>query len=219
MKIPPIRLAFGSVLWRIFVVTAIVMEKITWNKLQGVAAAGNGTGTRIALLIFCSPMILFYAFLISSIITVFLDVFARLVLRPAVGRWYNPKRVGDDFGTPISFQMASQEKILEEIPARFVDGRISKPGTMIRTDRRVWFSPFDWSTETWSMEEKNLRLVKTAKLPSRLGGLLLGFPRRLVYVDRTGKETQFIVSDPAEILAWYPEELQADPKPEPRTTR
>lgn len=218
MKTPPIRLAFGSVLLRAFLVTAIIMEIVVWNKLQGFLMA-KGAGSRIAWLIYFSPAILFQAFLVSSIATVVLDLAVRFVLRLAVGRWYNPVRQGDDFGTPISFQLGSQEKILAEVPARLVEGRHSKPGTMIRTDRRVWFSPFDWSTETWSIDEKSLASLKTVKAPSLWSGLFRGFPDRLVFEDKSGISTQFILADPRAILAWYPPESYAKIPPQTRMPR
>ena len=58
----------------------------------------------------------------------------------------------------------------------------------------------------------------TVKPPSRRGGMLLGFPDRLVFTDRSGEKTEFILADPAEVVAWHPDQVRA-PNLKTRTTR
>ena len=197
----PIRLAFSPVLWRLFLVTSLIKEINQWYWLRFLQAQ-KGTGVRVAALIFFSPGILFQSFLIASIVTVFFDLLVRVAVRPLIVRWYYPSKMGDDFGTPLSFRLASQEKILTEIPARIVEGRIARPGSLVQTNRRIWFVPFDWSAELWSIEPKDTSKASTKPAQSRLGGVLRGLPDRLVFADRAGHETQFLLAEPQKVLAW-----------------
>ena len=211
MTIPPIRLAFGATLWRIFAVVAIFREFAKWQRLEFLQAM-HGTGFRIAALILMSPRVLFRAFVIAAIVTVFLDLYVRLIMRPILARWYNPRQRGDEVGMPLSFGLAASETILDELPARIVFGRRKAPGTLVRTDRRLWFSPFGWDEEPMSIASADLRSIEVVETPSRLLAQphVLGLPDRVAIRDREGAETQFVVADPREVLAWYDEEVRKE---------
>jgi hypothetical protein len=209
MTIPPIRLAFGATLWRVFAVLAVFREFAKWQRLEFLQAM-HGTGFRIAALILMSPRILFRAFVIAAIVTVLLDLYVRLIMRPILARWYNPRRRSDEVGMPLSFGLTASETILDELPARIVSGHRKKPGTLVRTDRRLWFSPFGWDEEPVSIGAADLRSIEIIETPSRLGSLVLGLPDRLAIRDRDGVETQFVVADPRDVLAWYDEEIRKE---------
>ena len=210
MTIPPIRLAFGATLWRIFAVAAVFMEIAIWHRLERFQAL-RGTGFRIAALIYCSPKIFFKAFLWAAIITVLLDVYVRLIMRPILARWYNPRRRTDEIGTPLAFRLAASETVLDEVSARMVIGRSARPGILVRTDRRLWFSPFGWDHEPWSMLESDLESASSVAAPSRLSSLILGLPKRLCLRDHDGVETRFVVADPRVVLNWYTDTIDAEP--------
>ncbi len=210
MTIPPIRLAFGATLWRIFAFAAVLMEISIWHRLERFQAL-RGTGFRIAALIYCTPKIFFKAFLWAAIITVLVDLYVRLIMRPILARWYTPRPRGDEFGMPVAFRLAASETVLEEIPARMVSGRSTSPGTLIRTDRRLWFSPFGWDREPWSMFEADMESASTVTAPSRLGSLIRGLPQRLCLRDRNGAETRFVLADPRVVLRWYTDSIDAEP--------
>ena len=206
----PIRLAFSPVLWRLFLVISVIKELNKWHWLRFLQAQ-KGTGVRVAALIFFSPGILFQAFLTATIVTVFLDLLVRMAVRPLMVRWYNPTKMDDDFGTPLSFRLASRETILAELPSRIIEGRLSRPGSLVRTDRRIWFVPFDWSSELWSVEPKEAEKVTTRPAKSRFGAVLRGLPDRLVFSDRSGHETEFLVAQPSLVEQWCPSSTPANP--------
>ena len=209
MTIPPIRLAFGATLWRIFAVVAVFMEISKWQRLAFLKQM-RGTGFRIAALIYFSPKILFKAFLWAAILTVLLDLYVRLIMRPILTRWYTPRRRGDEIGTPLAFRLSASETVLDEIPARMVSGRSAQPGALVRTDRRLWFVPFGWDHEPWSMLESDLESASSVTVPSRLGSLIRGLPQRLCLRHRDGGETRFVVADPRAVLRWYSDDIDAE---------
>lgn len=210
MTIAPIRLAFGATLWRLFAVAAVFMEVSKWHQLEPFQAM-RGTGFRIAALIYYSPKIFFRAFLLAAILTVLLDLYVRLIMRPILARWYTPRRRNDEIGTPLAFRLSASERVLHEIPARMVSGRSTYPGMLVRTDRRLWFSPFGWDREPWSMLESDLESASTVKSPLRLGSLILGLPQRLCVRDRDGVETRFVIAEPRAVLRWYANDIDAQP--------
>ena len=209
MTSPPIRLAFGATLWRIFAIVAVLMEWAKWNRLEPLKMM-RGTGFRIAAFIFLSPKVLFHAFVVAAVVTVLLDVYVRLLMRPILARWYNPRSRGDDLGTPLAFRLSASETILGEVPARIVAGRRTRPGTLVRTDRRTWFSPFGWDAEPWCLSTADLESASSVKAPARLGSLILGLPKRLAFRDHAGVETLFVVADPRTVLRWYADDIECE---------
>jgi hypothetical protein len=217
MTTPPIRLAFGALLWRVFLVIAVMKELQLWNRLRPFLVNKSG-GFRVAVMILKSPSKLFAAFVLAAVITVILDLYVRLIMRPLMARWYAPKRGDAEFGTPLTFRLDSNERILDEIPARLVSGRTAQPGTLVRTDRRLWFSPRAWDQEPWSIASARIAEVATRPAPIRFGSLILGTPDRLVVRDDSGAESLFVVSDPLEVLALFPDRATypvADYEPSP----
>ncbi len=204
MTPPPIRLAFGALFWRAFAVLFVLGELAVWSHLR--PFLGNrAPGFRVAALILYSPRMIFRVFLIAAAFTVLIDLYVRFIMRPLLARWYSPRTPSTEFGTPIAFHLESREQILNEVPSRRVVGRRCVPGTLIRTDRRLWFSPHAWDCEPWSLRETNLDSLTTRSRRSRLGTFLIGTPDRLVLVDDRGEESVFVVADPGEILSWYPD--------------
>lgn len=213
MKTPPIRLDFGAMFWRVFLVVALIAEFGLWKRLRPFFF-NRGTGFRVAAMILKSPKVLCTAFLIAAIVTVVLDLYVRLVMRPILARWYAPRRRDVDFGTPLAFRMGSNETILDEMPARLVVGRRTRPGTLVRTNRHLWFSPMAWDVEPWSIPTERLSALVSSPHPSRFGSAILGFPDRVIVCDSKGEATEFVVLEPAEFLAWYPDQAEPPTLPE-----
>lgn len=204
MKTPPIRLAFGALFWRVFLVVALLREIALWNHLRPFVMRRQ-PGFRVAAMILYSPKHLFRAFVAAAIITVVIDLYVRLIMRPLMARWYSPRRGDVEFGTPLAFRLASNEKVLDEIPARLVAGRRTIPGTLARTDRRLWFSPRAWDVEAVSLGTETVSEVSTRPAKTRFGSLIRGTPDRVVVRDTSGTETLFVVGEPAAVLAWFPD--------------
>lgn len=209
MTSPPIRLAFGSVLWRLFFVIAIVNEIGWWRRLRPWVRK-RGFGFRLAYLILITPKLLFQAFLISAIVTVSLDLIVRLIARPLVGRWYSPRIADDPMGSALAFRMDAHESVLDRLPARMAIGRRTFTGTLIQTDRRVAFAPDAWNVEPWSLPSGQLREVATITTPSPWAKIIRGIPDRLVFRAHDESERSFLLGDPREVLAWYSEEVRQE---------
>lgn len=217
MKPPPIRLAFGALFWRAFLVLTILLEIGLWKRLKPLKARRR-PGLRLAVMVLYSPRMIFWAFLVAALFTVVIDLYVRLIMRPLMARWYSPKGESDAFGTPLAFRLSANESILDEAPARLASGRRTMPGVLMRTNRRVWFSPHAWDVEPWSLDLADLAEVTTRPPKTQFGSLVRGVPDRLVLIDGQGKETLIVVADPQEALSWFPDhavstELPYEPSP------
>lgn len=203
MKTPAVRLDFGAMFWRVFLVVAVIAEIGLWNKLRPFLFNRN-TGFRVAAMILKSPRVLFVAFLIAALITVLIDLYVRHVMGPLMARWYAPRR-DQEFGTPLAFRLESNEKILDEMPARRVQGRRAHAGTLVRTDRHLWFTPAAWHGEPWSLPLRDLGGLLSRPHHVRFGSLIRGLPDRVIVCDNEGGEAEFVVLDPDSLLDWFPD--------------
>lgn len=203
MKTPAIRLDFGAMFWRVFLVAAVLAEIALWNRLRPFMF-NRGTGFRVAAMILKSPKALCNAFLIAAVITVLIDLYVRFIMWPIMSRWYVPRQDAG-FGAPMAFRLGSAEKILDEMPARIIQGRHSSPGTLVRTNQHLWFSPSAWDGEPWSLATGDLAGVLSRPHHVRMGSLIRGLPDRVIVCDRLGNETKFAVLHPEELLDWFPD--------------
>ena len=80
-KTPPLRLAFGPMFWRMFLVFVILAEVGLWAKLQPFLRKRD-TGAQVAAMLFHSPRRIFRSFAWAALATVIADGYVRLVLRP-----------------------------------------------------------------------------------------------------------------------------------------
>ena len=201
-----IRLAFGALFWRAFVVLAIALEFSLWKHLKPFAA-GRKPAMRMLAWILYTPKMLFRAFLFAALFTVLIDLYVRFLMRPLLARYYSPKGPSVDFGTPLEFRLAAGETIRDQVPSRRVVGRRTEPGVLLRTDRRLWFSPYAWDAEPWSVEIRDVDRLTTRHPRSTFGSLLIGTPDRLVMNDAEGREFEFVLANPDEVLAWFPDRV------------
>ncbi len=202
MKTPPIRLAFGAVFWRVFLLTFGLTEIVIWGKVRFWFRGGR-RGRRLAALLYFTPSALYRAFLIATLVTVALDLFIRFLIRPIVGSWYNPVQGIGSSETPLGFHLDPNEWIVDEAPARRASGRGWRPGTLILTSKMVWFFPRAWDLEPWSLPLDALRSVTTTPGRRPLGTFVLGVPDRLALRDAEGRDTLFAVADPGAVVDWF----------------
>ena len=212
MRKPPIRLAFGSLFWRAFLVLAVILEFALWHKHRAFLM-GRNPGFRVAAMIYLSPKMIFRSFLIAAIFTVLVDLYVRLLMRPLIARRYSPRAVVGDFAMPVEFQLAWNEAISAEIPARMLTDRRLQPGKLARSDRRIWFMPHAWDEEFWTLPIDDLVELRTVPPPSRFGSLVVGIPDRLVFEAGDGAETMIVVADPESVLSWFPDHTIRDEVP------
>jgi hypothetical protein len=195
---PTVRLVFGSLFWRVVVVSFVIWEILLWAYLRRL---GLRRHRRIAGFLLLSPRMFCYAFMLGAAITVATDLFVRLVLSPLVRRWHTPRRPDDSMGAPL-FHLGANETLLAEAPARLQGGRLWPPGTLILTNSRIGFFPFAWDAPPWLVPLDQLRSVRVEPARPFAFGLVRGLPDRLVLQDASATERRFAVADPRLILDW-----------------
>ncbi len=137
------------------------------------------------------------------VVAIVSDMVFRLLVRPLMRRWYYPKCLDPTAVHPLLFQLGVGESILEERPARRVDGRTTTPGTLVRTNRRAYFFPFAWQRESWSIPYEHVADVRLVTPRRRALGWVSGYPDHVVVTEDSGETTALIVAEPAEVLSWF----------------
>ncbi len=214
-KTPALRLAFGPMFWRLFLILVILAEVGLWTRLQPFLKKRD-TRFQVAAMILHSPKRVFRSFAWAALATVIADGYVRSVLRPVMGRWYSPRRREIGFGTPLEFLLASNERVVGEVPGRWVVGRHTEPGRLIKTDRRVLFCPEAWDAEPWSVDDADVVELFTTPAHLHFGSLILGTPDRISLRTSQGAESRFVVADPDDVLALFPDDRVRRPTGEIR---
>ncbi len=197
-RAPVFRLAFGELLWRVTFFVFLFRELHVIQTFWSFRWAPPSR--RIMAILAHTPKQMFRAFLIGAIAAVVCDLVFRLIVRPLMVRWYNPVNLDPASEHPLLFRLATSEAIDFELPARQVQGRHRPPGTLIRTDRTIWFFPFAWDAEPWSLPVDRLAEIHVEPARRRVLGLVKGYPEHLVLIDQDGARSVFVLADPAEFL-------------------
>lgn len=208
MKIPSIRLAFGAIFWRIFLVSAILAEIFWWEFIRR-QLPGLWKHRRLVALAYVTPSVLFRSFLLAAILTILLDQLVRLVSRPIASRWYFPQGAGSE-ETPLGFHLDVSEQLVAEVPARQRIAGGWRPGTLVLTTRTLWFFPVTWDLEPWSLPRGQLKTVRSVPYRPLFGSFVRGVPDRLVVRDQNGSESAFAVAEPRVVLAWFSQLILPD---------
>lgn len=201
MTPPSIRLAFGAIFWRIFLVALVLSEIQVWRTIRRIFP-GPWKPQRIPALLYVTPMLAFKAFAFAAAATVVLDQLARLVARAVAGRWYFPTGTGSE-QTPVGFHLDARDRLLAEVPARRRAGRGWRPGTLVLTSRSLWFFPVAWELEPWSRPLDGLASIRRVPYRPLLGSFVRGVPDRLAVRDADGTEAEFAVADPSAVRDWF----------------
>jgi hypothetical protein len=202
MKYPPLRLAFGDVFYRLFLVVFSIQQFIAFQKTRHQLRTA-GPVRKLAAFLDFTPYAIVLGLIVAALITVALDLLVRFVGRAAAGYWYAPHQSGRE-KTPLDFVLAPGERLVAEAPARRSSARGWRPGTLVLTDRRLAFFPVDWDIEPWSIRRSSLSSLRVEPSRTMLGSLIEGVPGRLVARDLEAREVSFALADPAEPLAWLP---------------
>ena len=185
------RLAFGAFFWRLFLLLSISVEL---GRAIVVSRLGAPVGQRIAFFLFASPAWLCSTFFTATIVTVLADLWVRMVIRPFSNRWHHPTVDASS----SNFHLDVRETVVAETPARRRDGRSWPTGTLIRTDRRVWFFPQSWDTEPWSAPLVSLDSVALIAAPRMFLGFVRDLPPRLLVTTKDQESLIFVVPEPFE---------------------
>ncbi len=201
MNPPSIRLAFGAVFWRIFLILTVLVEFRSWRIIRQMLP-GRWRHRRLAAWLFLTPGLLFRAFAIAAIVTILLDQLVRLLAWPIAARWYFPAGAGSE-QTPLGFHLDASEQIVAEAPARRRAGGGWRPGTLVLTTRTLWFFPVAWDLEPWSLPLDHLGAIRSIPYRPLFGTFVRGVPDRLVVRHDSGEETAFAVADPRVVRDWF----------------
>jgi hypothetical protein len=201
MNNPPLRLAFGAVFGRLFLVVFSIQLFIAFQKSRQLLRSASPWKKLAAFLDF-SPYALILGFLLAALITVALDLLVRLVGRALSASWYAHRETGREY-TPLAFSLAPGERLVAESPARRASARGWRPGTLVLTDKRLAFFPVDWDIDPWSVPRQALSSLRVEPSRAALGSLIEGVPGRLIARDTDARETAFALADPAGPLAWF----------------
>jgi hypothetical protein len=113
--------------------------------------------------------------------------------------------------------MAASEQTLASSPARRAEGRRWVPGTLVRSNLRLWFFPRAHDAEIWSRPLDALHDIHLKPAPRIAWGYVQDWPERLalrvVCADGNrpratehpddGDDLLFAVPDPAAVLGWF----------------
>jgi hypothetical protein len=147
-----------------------------------------------------TPHSVVYALLFAAAVTTLLELAFRLVLAPLVRLWHAP-RSDESAGL---FYLSASEWVVESCPARRRTGWMWSPGTLIRTNQRLWFFPRSQDGENWSRPLAEIRDARLVPAPRVAWGLIAGWPGRVALGggdDAIGAE-RFAVLDPGAVLSW-----------------
>ena len=201
MSVPPIRLAFGPVFWRIFLIISAFKELASWRHIRP-WLIGAGPGKYIAALVYITPQSILIGFLVGFAVTMVLAVLVKVLAGPIAARWYEPANTGSEL-TPVAFHLEPGEVIVAEMPARRRSVRGWKPGTLVLTGSRLWFFPRGWEEEPWSVGADELTSIKNLRRVSVTGPIVRGVPDSLRVRGREGEEAVFAVAEPKTVRGWF----------------
>jgi hypothetical protein len=168
---PPIRLAFGSLFWRLMGLLTLFFALVL-----GLAALGRvPPGQRLGFFLFTMPGAAAIAFFLAATGTVLVDLAVRLIVRPRMLSWLAPK------GDPMhaDFHLEPRERVMAETPAQCALGRAWAPGRLVLTDRRLMFLPGAWDVEPWTCPRGRVQGARPSEPPRAFWGLVRGIPPRL----------------------------------------
>ena len=179
----------------------VILEVIAWQRLRGIQFRRPAHRILIFLL---HPEFtrrsLLIALLVGSLVSILGVVLVRLIVGPLLDRWLRPT-TDPSVG---SFHLGPGERVLAMTPARKRAGRSSwQPGSLVLTDRRLWFFPEAWSMEPWSAPLGEG--LKMSVEPSRISHWLpiRNWPDRLVAETAPDRRDILLVAEPATVLDWF----------------
>lgn len=201
MSVPPIRLAFGPVFWRLSMIVFAVKELASWKHLRP-WLVGAPPEKYLAALIRITPQSVLIGFLIGFAVTLGLAILVKLLAGPIAARWYSPAESGSE-RTPLPFHLEPGESVMAETAARRRSAQGWKPGTLILTDRRLWFFPTAWELEPWGLSLDGLASVRNLRRWTLTGPVIRGVPDSLRIRGRAGEEAVFAVAEPRAVRRWF----------------
>jgi hypothetical protein len=125
-------------------------------------------------------------------VTLLLVLAVRLVIGPVLRWWLTP--AVDP--TAVLFHLAPGEVSLASVPARRRCGWSWQPGTIVVTDRRIWFVPLAWNVEPSSMNRSDVTSYDLDLPAIATLARIRNWPEHLRIGMRSGSQATFAVADP-----------------------
>lgn len=211
---PAFQLRFGAIFGRVALVALIAAEVVLWLHLRDAGFPFRPRYRRILVMLYFTPRLAFRAMALATAVTVVTDLVFRLLVRPVMRRWYAPRPLDPNWEHPHPFFTKAGERVQAEVRARLVTpGRSRPPGMLVITNCGVYFYPYVWHREPWSLPLGHLRGVRTRTPRRRVLGLVQGYPDNLVLTDDAGEETAFVVADPSALVSLF--SARSAPVPQP----
>jgi hypothetical protein len=215
-----LRLDTGAVFLRLALGFFLLREAYVW--LFSLRRFRARPGMRLLVFLFhkrATPYSVVYALLFATLATGFLYLLIRFLISPLVRHWHAP-RADDSAGL---FHVAANERVLASSPARRKQGRSWLPGTLVRTNLRLWFFPRAHDADIWFRPLGALRNIHLEPAPPVARGYVHGWPERLALDaseaggksngivngngngdgDSSGGREVFALADPEAVLAWF----------------
>ena len=199
IQAPDFQLRLFAILWRACVVAFLVREYAVWRFVSKFVPKEQPVRRFLGFL-HHSHKSFHVAFFIGLGVTLALWLGFNLFVRPLMRRWYHPKSLDTTYSHPLPFLLSPGEEPLAEWPARRLDGLARHPGTFVRTNRNVWFFPFSWEQEAWSVSLDRLTSARLEPTVRRVLGLVRGYPDHVSLTDEHGSTFRLIVADPKSVL-------------------
>jgi hypothetical protein len=201
---PTVRLEFGAVVRRVALLVLLIQILNFWLPQRG-NRRGFRRRRRLRNMLAITPLMVMISFVVGSVVAVLSYLLVRFVVQPFVRVWYNPRSDGG----AGSFHLAPSETVEASTPARRAQGRRWQPGTLVRTNQRLWFFPISWDSEPWSVPLDETHDSTTEPAPKLGLGFVTGLPDRVSLRDGSGQVEQFAVPNPGAVLPWWCTQNQA----------
>jgi hypothetical protein len=213
---PKFSLRFGAVFKNIALPAFLGLELVLWAKVHQAFAVQPWTH-KVAFFLYFSPNMAMVAGLTGLIATAITWLVFRVAVRPAMVRWYNPRPRDVDAFHPLTFVSGVEERPIDHLGARRLNGRRAEPGTLVRSTRGITFHPFAFDGDPWSISLDQVDTAHRRTPTRRVLGLLRGYPDHVVVRDASGAEATFVTGEPSALLDWFRPSIE--PAPPVRTSK
>jgi hypothetical protein len=188
------------IFWRLFWLVFVVCQFAIWHHLRRRLPQGMGNRNFLMHMVIPSALYsLFVATLVAAGLTFLAFVMVKLVVGPLLSSWLTPSVDP----TAVLFHLAPGEVSLASMPARRRWGWRWQPGSIVLTDRRIWFLPMAWDQEPYSASRSEVAGC-TAELPAlAMLAPIRNWPEHVRLGTRDGCESIFAVADAASLLKWF----------------
>lgn len=194
-----LRLDFSATFWRLAATIFVVRECWVWYRTLRFPAWP--TIKRVFKVVQKVPESVLVAGVSAFCAAVVVVLIVRWLTQPRMLYWLQP-REEDSFAMPYAFRLGGSERVEAEWPARRLEGRAWRPGTLVLTNQRLGFFPFAYDSEPWTAARKDLAAgLSTVPAPAMSWGLVSGLPDHLVFwADDAAAPETFALLEPASVL-------------------